>query len=178
MSSIICGIDVGAKGAAAILKDGQYLAHFIFNDSKGNFKLLEYIKFLLKYRKVITHVYIEDPASIFGASAKSNFNFGFNKGIQTGVIAAYKLRYTMIQAKAWQKVSWLGIKKITNKVKGKSKGKVVMKDKVDTKATSLVACNRLFPKVNLLATTRSKKPHDGLVDALLIAYYGHKTGDK
>ena len=46
------------------------------------------------------------------------------------------------------------------------------KSKTDTKATSLLACNRLFPNANLLRTERSKKAHEGLVDAYLIAYYG------
>ena len=44
--------------------------------------------------------------------------------------------------------------------------------KTDTKATSLNAARRIFPGETFLATPRSKKPHDGLVDAALIAYVG------
>lgn len=170
---IVCGIDVGAKGSAVLLDNGKYLDHFIFNDSKNNFDLTGFINFMLKYRKQIDHVYIEDVRSLFGMSAASNFTFGENKGILQGVVSAYKLRYSLIHSKTWQSVAWRGIRPITKKVKGKSKGETVMKDKVDTKATSLLACKRLFPDVNLLATDRSKKPHDGLVDALLIAYFGY-----
>ena len=173
--SFICAMDVGSKGAVAILENGKYVDHLVFNDSKGMFRVTDLVNFILKYRKRIDHVYIEDVRSIFGSSAKSNFTFGENKGILIGIVAAYKLRYTLVYSKTWQKVAWQGIRPVTKKVKGKSKGKVVMKDKVDTKATSLLACKRLFPKVNLLATSRSKKPHDGLVDSLLIAYYGHKA---
>lgn len=43
--------------------------------------------------------------------------------------------------------------------------------KVDTKATSLLAAKRLFPEETFLATTRSKVPHDGIVDAVLIGLY-------
>jgi len=49
----------------------------------------------------------------------------------------------------------------------------------DTKAMALLAAKRLFPSVDLTATERSKKPHDGIVDALLLAEYGRRksTGD-
>lgn len=45
------------------------------------------------------------------------------------------------------------------------------KVKVDTKATSLLAAKRLFPNETFLATARSKVPHDGIVDAVLIGEY-------
>ena len=38
--------------------------------------------------------------------------------------------------------------------------------------TSLIAAKRLFPNVNFTATERSKKDHDGAIDACLIARYG------
>ena len=40
------------------------------------------------------------------------------------------------------------------------------------KQTSIAACQRLFPGVSLLATPRSRKPHDGMAEACLLAYYG------
>ena len=36
-------------------------------------------------------------------------------------------------------------------------------------------CQRLFPKVNLLASKRCRKPHSGMVDALLIAEYARRV---
>jgi hypothetical protein len=41
----------------------------------------------------------------------------------------------------------------------------------DTKKTALNAAKRIFPNENLVPKGK-KVPHDGLVDALLIAYYG------
>ena len=41
----------------------------------------------------------------------------------------------------------------------------------DTKAESILFCKRKFPNVDLTPTERSKKPHDGLSDALCMAYY-------
>jgi len=46
--------------------------------------------------------------------------------------------------------------------------------KGNTKVQALQICQDLFPNVNLLATERSKKPHDGIVDALLIAEYARR----
>lgn len=42
----------------------------------------------------------------------------------------------------------------------------------DTKQRSIVAAQRLFPRVSLLPTERSRRPNDGLADALLISEYG------
>ena len=39
------------------------------------------------------------------------------------------------------------------------------------KARNIKAAMMLFPDQALLATERSRKPHDGLADALLIAEY-------
>jgi len=178
MDSYVLACDVGARGAACILKNGEYLDHLIFNDSKGNFREADYNVFIRKYRKIITHAYIEDVHALFGVSAKATSGMMLNKGYLICSVSILNIRYTLVTAKNWQAVSWSGVKKITKKVKGKLKGEVVMKNKTDTKATSLIACKRLFPNVSLLATKRSKKPHDGLVDSLLIAYYGYKENNK
>ena len=42
------------------------------------------------------------------------------------------------------------------------------------KNTSIEVCKRLFPGVNLKATDRCKKDHDGMAEALLIAEYGRR----
>ncbi len=44
----------------------------------------------------------------------------------------------------------------------------------DTKQRSVIAAQRLFPGVSLLPTERSRKPSDGLSDALLIAEFGRR----
>ena len=37
-----------------------------------------------------------------------------------------------------------------------------------------LSCKRLFPGVNLKATERCRKDHDGIAEALLIAEYGRR----
>ena len=103
----------------------------------------------------IVHVGIENVHAIQGrAGATSNFQFGLGKGILMGLVQALGHRYTLVNPKAWQKIAWEGVTK-----------------QKDTKQTSLIAAKRLFPGESFLATERSRVPHDGLVDAALIAYY-------
>jgi hypothetical protein len=44
--------------------------------------------------------------------------------------------------------------------------------KGDTKPAALAKAKQLWPAETWLATNRSTKPHDGLVDAALIAEFG------
>lgn len=124
------------------------------------------------------HVILERTHSIFGVGAASNFTFGQVNGFIEGMIVAAGLKYTKVMPKAWQAVSWEGINIPTISVpKFKTiknvKTQVGTRDKVQTKEASAMAAKRLFPNWNFLATERSSKMHDGLVDAALIAYYGY-----
>ena len=84
----------------------------------------------------------------------SNFAFGANFGIIKGVCMALKLSRFMIPPKEWQK----------EMLKGKPRGE-------KTKASALQTAREIWPSEPWLATTRCSKPHDGAVDAALIAEY-------
>ena len=88
-----------------------------------------------------------------GQSAKSTFTFGKVFGICLMAIAEYK--HCLVPPIAWQKIAHQGI------VRG---------DVPDAKRRSLIAANRLWPKESF-TLSGCKKPHDGLVDAALIAYF-------
>jgi len=49
------------------------------------------------------------------------------------------------------------------------------KGKRDTKAMALVAVKRLFPHLKLTFGERATKPHDGLVDAVLMAEWARRN---
>ena len=106
------------------------------------------------------HCVIEDVHAIFGSSAKSTFNFGWIVGLTEGIVSSAGIPYTKVTPKEWQKEMWQGIP-LQKKPNGRT----------DTKAMSLLAAKRLFPNEDLTATERSVKPHDGKVDALLLAEY-------
>lgn len=104
----------------------------------------------------IVHVIIENVHAIQGrAGASSNFSFGLGKGILMGLVHGLGYRYTLVTPVTWQKVAWEGVTKQKN-----------------TKDTSLIAARRLFPEQVFIPTPRSRTPHDGLIDAALMAYYG------
>lgn len=103
---------------------------------------------------------IEDVHSVFGSSAKSNFEFGRCVGMLEAFLVSSNIPYTKIQPKKWQKQMWEGIPI-----------QVTSEGKTDTKATSLLAAQRLYPNVDMRKSERAKKPDHNKVDALLIATY-------
>ena len=46
----------------------------------------------------------------------------------------------------------------------------------DTKGAALTVAKRIWPDESWLASDRCKAPHDGAVDAALIAEYGRRAG--
>lgn len=157
MKEVVIGIDVGKKGGIArISQDGELELYQMPMIGK-EYDIHELSEILdQKQGEIIRHVFIENVHAIQGrAGGSSNFSFGMGKGILMGLVAGKKLPYTLVNPKAWQKVSWEGVTKQS-----------------DTKKTSLVAAKRLFPDETFLATERSRVPHDGFIDAALIAFYG------
>lgn len=173
MNKIYIGIDPGAKGGIVVM-DGNKINKYAMPsidkeiDKQGIKNIFKIYKPQILLRKV--HAVLEDVHSIFGVGAKSNFQFGRALGIVEGALEALEIPYTMVGPKTWQKELWQGIK-LVEKNTGKETAAGNAKFKTDTKSTSLKAAKRLFPKESLLATERSKVPHDGIVDALLIAEY-------
>jgi hypothetical protein len=176
---ISIGVDVGKKGGIAIISESQnketkiqLLTIPVIKNKAVDVHALTQL-FIGDSPVTTTHVVIEDVHSIFGAGAKANFQFGWIAGIIEGIVISKGLKFTKVQPKEWQKEMWQGVTPIT--IPGKSTKKDgTLKTKVDTKATSLIACKRLFPGVNLVPTQRARKEHDGLVDALLMAEYGRR----
>ena len=87
-----------------------------------------------------------------GQGVVSMFNFGMNFGFIQGVLKAYRIPYELVTPQKWKKEFSC----------------------TSDKNTSIEVCKRLFPKVNLKATERCKKDHDGMAEALLIAEYGRR----
>jgi hypothetical protein len=98
----------------------------------------------------------EDVHSIFGSSAKSNFIFGLGVGIIRALIECSNIPYLLVHPKTWQKEAWQGISKVK-----------------DAKKNSQSSVHRLFPHVNLKASSRCTTDHDGIIDAILIGYYAY-----
>ncbi len=94
-------------------------------------------------------------------SSVAQFNFGKEFGRILGMLESNKIPFTLVPPQTWQKRAFEGMAKPGKNATGKAR-----------KERSIIACKRRFPKISLLATERSKVPHDGMADALLIAEYG------
>lgn len=123
-------------------------------------------------------VYGEKLHSIFGSSAKSNFQFGINIGTAKGAIACAEIDYYEVRAVDWQsaifEIAWVwdvnmeersvtctSVPEMSTWKRGKLRR--------DTKAMASFAVDALWPTYERTNLT------DGECDALLIAEYARRT---
>lgn len=95
---------------------------------------------------------VEKVGAMPGQGVVSMFSFGKSAGFIEGVLQALGIPYQLIPPQKWKKEFSL------NSEKGKS----------------IEVCKKLFPGINLLATQRCRKEHDGMAEALLIAEYARR----
>lgn len=105
----------------------------------------------------------EKPCTTCGRIGKStgslaNYNRGYALALFEMLCVALGLRYALIAPQTWQAE--------------------MLRDtsRADTKQAALVVAKRLWPKQNWLATERSRKPHQGIVDASLIGLFAIRRG--
>ena len=155
------GIDVGKDGGLALYNSetGSLMTWLIPDDLKVLDECFSEIRREVGASDIL--VLIEDVHSIFGSSAKSNFQFGRIKGVKEALSVCWFGGYELVQPKKWQSRVWIE-EDIALKENGRK----------ETKLTSANAAKRLFPGYDFRKSERARKPHDGLVDAALIALYG------
>ena len=108
---------------------------------------------------VVLHVTCERaqplPPSMPGGGV-AQFHRGVSRGLWEGMLAGLGIPYELVSPRSWQSA-------MLRDVQGS-----------DTKQRALIAAQRLFPGHDFRATERSRKAHDGIVDAALIAEYGRR----
>ncbi len=145
---IYIGIDPGKNGGIAVigkLSLENYCGASVYSDSE----LLNVCE-LFKGNPCIC--YLEHVHAMPKQGVSSTFNFGMNFGFIQGVLKAYGIPYELVTPQKWKKEFSC----------------------TSDKNTSIEVCKRLFPNVNLKATDRCRKEHDGMAEALLIAEYGRR----
>ena len=164
-------IDPGSKGFIVTQCNGEFSFYSIADND-----LYQLSEIMDKIRNTYSNLVcvIEDVHSVFGSSAKSTFNFGFNKGYLIGLLAANKIPYVLVQPKTWQKEIWANSDMIVNYKKVKIKDKGITKKEVDTKNTSINAAKRLFPYIDFRKSDRCKNLDDNKVDATLMSEYARR----
>ena len=142
---IYIGVDPGKNGGIAIIDNDGAVA-FSFSEER---LLIELDSIAKEYECIC---YLEHVHAMPKQGVSSTFNFGMNFGFIQGVLKAYGIPYELVTPQKWKKEFSC----------------------TSDKNTSIEVCKRLFPGVNLKATDRCKKDHDGIAEALLIAEYGRR----
>lgn len=77
------------------------------------------------------------------------------------LLTTFRIPYDTPRALKWQREFW-------------TKPKMPKGTKFDTKAAALVAANKLWPTEDWTKSERAYTPHDGMIDAALIAEWGRR----
>lgn len=140
---IYIGVDPGKNGGIALLDDTNEVRVYPYSEET----LIEKLKYDSKFFDV--KCVLEKVNAMPGQGVVSMFNFGQNYGFIQGVLKAYNVPFELVTPQKWKKEFSV----------------------TSDKNTSIEVAKRLFPNVNLKATERCKKDHDGMAEALLIAEY-------
>jgi crossover junction endodeoxyribonuclease RuvC len=98
-------------------------------------------------------VTIERVSAMPGQGVSSTFRFGSNYGGLIGLVRGLCIPYKLVVPRVWKR-------------------DVLGEDFPHDKAGTIAFVQKHYPSLNLLATKRSRKPHDGMADATAIAHYG------
>jgi crossover junction endodeoxyribonuclease RuvC len=144
---LVAGIDPGKAGALVILRDGVIEDMALLKNVVPRFWLLQ---------RNVKVIYIEQAQSFPKQGIASAFNYGRDFGYLLGTLAGSGMIIHLVRPAVWARRIHTMAPKID-----------------DAKERSLWCARHLWPEQTWLATSKSSKAHDGLVDAALIALYGH-----
>ena len=153
----VMGIDPGLDGAVAVILPAGAEAHVtptIAAAGGGKRRLDAAGMLVLLERHPIALAVIEAVGPMPKQGVVSTFRFGVGFGTWLGMLAALRIPHLAVTPHAWKKAILAG----TTKDKG----------------AAIEWAQRRFPEVSLLATARSKVPHDGLADALAMAEFARR----
>lgn len=158
------GIDPGVTGGVcAIWAAGIAVAPMEVRESGrvDGVWLYKWIKRVCHEYELSPVFYIEKVWGFPGQSAVATFSFGHTLGTIEAAVQILGYEYSLITPMTWKKE--LGLVSSDKNL-----------DKFEKKQLAVTRAKELFPKVTFLPTSRSSVPHLGMVDAALIAYYGHQ----
>lgn len=142
---IYIGIDPGKSGALALLTEDGQCTVVPFQESA-------YTAILKAASGPSSVCCLEKVGAMPGQGVVSMFNFGHNLGYIEGLLQAFDIPYQLVPPQTWKKEFCV----------------------TSDKNTSIEVCRKLFPHVCLLPTSRSRKPSDGMAEAMLLAEYARR----
>lgn len=162
------GIDPGKSGSVAWVSEDNEVCYFhipLVGTEVSVVEMKNAFKTIVEEFDIQMCV-LENVHSMFQVGAKSNFQFGRVLGMLEALIAAFDIPVVLIPPKKWQKLCHQGVPFMKDNIKG----------------MSLLAAQRLFPQYKFttnesvfFATKRARTPHDGVIDAVLMAFYSKQT---
>lgn len=139
------GIDPGKSGALALLTEDGQCTVVPFHERA-------YTEILKAASGPSSVCCLEKVGAMPGQGVVSMFNFGHNLGYIEGLLQAFDIPYQLVPPQTWKKEFCV----------------------TSDKNTSIEVCRKLFPHVCLLPTARSRKPSDGMAEAMLLAEYARR----
>ena len=160
----VIGIDIGHHGAIVIQRNSApHIVTLVMPMIKTEVDYHQLYELIKTYAVGTGLVVFEKLGVIFGSSKATALSMGYQSGAVEMACIALGLPYVKVPPKEWQKVMFTGVDEILKVTKkGHSR---------DTKAMALIAAKRRFPGVCLTVGRENNKPHDGIVDALLLSEY-------
>lgn len=175
MTDFVAAVDPGKKGALALLDKAGKIVEMtamplvVSQKSKDELDLVAIVNTIVRWDPSIVVVEKQHAMPAIFHKGKpcpvckraegqqsgslANYNRGYSRGSLEGICVALKKRYALVAPQTWQ----AEILKDTNAS--------------DTKAAALIVARRLWPEQTFLATARSRKPHDGLIDACCLGMF-------
>jgi hypothetical protein len=163
---IVAAIDPGLSGGLCVLNSEREILELevmpIINKEIDTHKLSDMI-FEFKNTYSIDFFILEKAMVMPYQSAQSGLTTGKGYGILLGLMASLRLSYREVAPQTWTKML-KPVKKPLNAKKGHVTKAI--------KERNIQEAVKMYPNVCLLGSERSKVPHLGKVDALLLAHYG------
>lgn len=140
------GIDPGKGGSVAALMPDGTTRHSIFDVGIYNQ--------IFRECRISGPVFavIEKVHSMPKQGVASSFSFGENFGLIKGLLYANNIPFQEVSPNKWKRA--FGV--------------------TSDKQTSIDTAQNLFPNIDMRASSRCKKPHDGIAEAYLMAEYAKR----
>lgn len=155
---IIIGIDPGKTGGVAVINDkGETLHTEVMGDSGWFIKFIKWVR--QQWHEQEIFVYLEKAQPVHGNGLVSMFSYADHFGELKGILKTLEMPFELIPPQTWTKEMHIGA---SLKFRAKDKSRQI--------------AQRLFPLVDLTDPDKpsSKKIHEGIMDARIIAEYGRR----
>jgi len=153
------GIDPGKSGGLCVLSSNDLKFCDMTPMPDGVHQLAAWLLRARKYDKDM-HAWVEKAQTMPKQGIVSAFNYGKHFGEILAILALLEIPYSLVAPTRWTSVMHRNCGVPSS----------------DPKRKSRVIAQRLYPSESFLATDRSKIPHEGMVDAILIARWGLQHG--